>query len=678
MSQIRKSYCHLCQALCGIKATLDANNLIIKIEPNFDDPISKGYICEKSQKLIEFQYNEDRITEPLRKTASGYEVVSWDDALDDISQQLTPDQAIYMAKTDQEYASLLAYEMINRLGIQYVTNVYSMEKAYSALVPSLMFNNMAVPDTENSQTHIVIGQNPWVTQHTPRVRANINSLTKDPDRQLIVIDPCITETTKRADKHFQLRPGTDAWLLSAIIKILIDNDYIDQQFVADHCDNFDKVKKHFSQLDLLECSDVCGIPVADINELANIINQSNSVSILSGNGIDHSLYPMASSYLISLLYLITGNFQRVGTMLINDGSIVPGMVSDHYFTQPTVPFGKQKQLAGITNASYVTDNIDKFDTVIIDNSNPAIRYPNQQKFKEQISQVGLVVVLDSFMSETAKLADYVLPTPTFLEKLEIVTSTSDKAQLSFPVVDKTKARLNIDIFENILERRKLIDHKQLEYFSNLWNQNQSQFFTELYNLYVKKDPVAYYTMYKIANTSAHPLVSIATWKFFIAGMKKLSLEESISTATKLSSKLSLEHFVQTNFDIKLAHKINLAPMQLLLSARLNSNKLTNDKWPYILQCGYRQKTSMNELIKNNEQAKLEIGSMDANKLSIRSGDTRTVSTQAGEVTLECLVDTNLQSGLLRITNHAIINKLTSTDNVDYLNPQNKFVFADIK
>jgi len=174
------------------------------------------------------------------------------------------------------------------------------------------------------------------------------------------------------------------------------------------------------------------------------------------------------------------------------------------------------------------------------------------------------------------------------------------------------------------------------------------------------------------------LVPIAAWKFFIAGMRELSLEESVSIATNLTNKLSLEHFVQSDFDVKLAHKVDLAPKQLLLSARLNSNKLTNDKWPYVLQCGYRQKTSMNELIKNNERARLEISSLDANKLRIQSGDIRTLLTRAGAVNLECLVDTNLQSGLLRITNHAIINKLTSTDNVDYLNPQNKFVFADIK
>jgi len=670
-TQTHKSYCHLCQALCGVNVTVTDQQKIIRIDPNFDDPISNGYVCEKSQRLIGFQHNKDRVTQPLKKTDTGFEVVSWDEALDDISQRITPDSAIYMAKTDVEYASLLSYEMIKRLGINYVTNVYSMEKAYPPYVSSTMFGNTAHPDRERSQLHIAIGQNPWVTQHMPKVRTIINDLKKDSDRQLIVIDPCETATTKKADQHIQIRPGTDAWFLSALVKIIIDKDLVDHKFISKYCINFDKIKKHFSKINSDEYAEVSGISLVDIQDLAQKIHTSESVSILSGNGIDHSLYPLANNYLINLVYLLTGNFQRSGTMLLVNDVINPGMLSDCYFTEDTVPFGNQKQLAGLTNASHVSENIHKFDTVIIDNSNPAVRYPDQTKFKEQIKQVGLVVVFDSFMSETAKQADYVLPTPTFLERHEVIANTTKTAQLSFPVVAKPSGvKLNIDILENILKRRNLIDQTIVDHFSNLWLNDQQSFFIELYELYKNKEPMVYYIVYK-AVPGFHPLVAFVMWKLYVATK---DIDQSIS----LASKLEEEHYIFFEHAVELKDKINLAPAPLLFSLKLNPNNLKDDNFPYVLHCGYRQNTTMNELIKNENKAQVEISQKDADILGIKSGDRRTVVTKTAQVELECLVDNKLQTGLLRITNHAIINLFTSTDNVDYLNPQNKFVFADIK
>ena len=89
MESIKKSFCHLCLAECGIKITVE-DNKFAKISPDFDDPISQGYVCEKSQKLIGFQHNTDRITSPLKKIDGTFVPISWEQAIDEISIRLKP------------------------------------------------------------------------------------------------------------------------------------------------------------------------------------------------------------------------------------------------------------------------------------------------------------------------------------------------------------------------------------------------------------------------------------------------------------------------------------------------------------------------------------------------------------------------------------------------------------
>ena len=684
MQTVKKSFCHLCMAHCGVNITLD-DKKIIKIVSDFDDPVSKGYICEKAQKLIGYQHSKDRITEPLKKVSEGFISISWDQAINEIVDKLKTlkqrDRILYMAPSFIEYKSVYKYELMRKLGAKFVTNVLSMEKMYPMLVESTLLHAHVEPDRTNSQVHIIIGQNPWVTQHYPCARKILLDIKNNPDRKLIVIDPCDTDTTKISDHHIKINPGSDAWVMIALIKLLIDNNYVNLDFINKRTINYNKVLKHFSQINLDECVMICGIPYEKLFEIAKIIYLADSVSITSGNGICHTPNALANNYLFCLLYLLTGNYQTSGGMSTTNSSITPAY---EYFDEPTVPWGSQKQVAGITSASFIVDNlyIDEdrhFDCVFIESNNPVGRFPNTDKLISQLNKIDLVVALDSFHTMTTQIADYILPIPTHLESYEISATDNIFARLSEPVVT-TEHPSNERIYEIFLEKLDLIDHKEVKELTSLYHSDKIKFVETLLKKFQDKNPLVYYVLYRTVGAHCkNPLVSSIWWRVFIVTKETNSIEQAVNIADTAIDNINNIGWSKIDPPINDNHRvIDLTGTYLLSSLKSLNFGSIDPNYKFVLQCGYRQKDSMNGMIPNINAPLLEVNSKDLKSLGIDDGEQIILQTESAEIQIKCKADKNLQSRLIRISNHAIINKLSNTKNKDYLNPQYKFVFANIR
>ena len=684
---IKKSFCHLCLAHCGVNITLD-DNKIIKIVSNFDDPVSQGYICEKAQKLIGYQHSKDRIIEPLKKVNGEFVSISWDQAIGEIVDKIKSfkqrDRILYMAPAAVEYKGIYKYELMKKLGVKFVTNMFSVEKIYPALVEATLLHTHAEPDRKNSQVHIIIGQNPWVTQHYPRARKILLDIKNNPDRKLIVIDPCDTDTTKISDYHIKINPGSDAWVMTALIKLLIDNNYVNLDFINTRTINYNKVLKHFSQVNLDECSMICGISQEKLFEIAKLIYLSDGVSIISGNGICHGPTALTNNYLFCLLYLLTGNYQKLGGMTTTNSTISQGMISDHYFDEPTVPWGSQKQVAGITSASFIVDNlyIDQdrhFDCVFIDGSNPVGRFPNSDKLISQLNKVDLVVALDSFHTQSTQFADYILPVPTHLESYEISAIDNIFPRLSEPVIP-TEHLSAERIYEIFLEKLDLIDHKQVNELTSLYYSDKIKFVETLLEKFQDKTPLVYYVLYRTVGAQCkNPLISSIWWKVFTVSKETNSIEQALNIADTAIDNMNNIGWTKIDSPINDNHDvIDLTGTYLLSSLKSLNPKMIDPNHRFVLQCGYRQKDSMNGMIPNTNAPLLEVNSEDLKSLGIEDGEKLILQTESAEIQIKCKADKNLQSRLIRISNHAIINKLSNTKNKDYLNPQYKFVFANIR
>lgn len=684
---IKKSYCHLCLAHCGIKISTE-NDILTKVVSDFDDPVSQGYICEKAQKLIDYQHSKDRITTPLKKVNDKFVSISWEQAIDEIADKLNlikhKDRILYMAPAIIEYKSVYKYELMKLLGVKFITDVFSMEKIYPELVKQQLLHTHAEPDRTNSQIHIIVGQNPWVTQHFPRARKILLDIKNDPNRKLIVVDPCNTETTNLADIHVKSVPGSDAWVLIALIKILIDNNYVDLNFIDKKTINYDKILKHFSQVDLDKCLSMCGLSYDQLLEIANLIHQANGVSISSGNGICHTPNALANNYLFCLLYLLTGNYQKRGGMITIDNSTNQCLIGQHYFTENSVPWGNQKQFAGLTPASFIVDNLhidedQHFDCVFIDNNNPVSRFPNGDKLISQLNKVDLVVALDSFYTQSTAIADYVLPIPTFFETYEISAMGNNIGRLSEPILPANQP-LAETIFEILLEKLNLIDRKKIENLIRQYKEDEIKFFSSIENFYNYKDPIVYYTLHRTVGLKyKNPLLAVFWWKTFTIYRKTESIEQSIEITNQTIDKINTEGWAEVNIPINTNQgPIDLTGVYLLSSLKNLNFQLTNNNYKFVLQCGYRQKDTLNGIIPNTNDPILEVHPQDLQFLSIEDSEEVFLQTESAQIKIKCKAVDNLQSGLIRIANHAIINKLSNTKNRDYLNPQYKLVFANIR
>lgn len=702
MATIKKSFCYLCLGDCGINVSLDKQEQIIKITSDFNDPVSHGYICEKAQKLKDHQISGDRITSPLKRINGEYVKITWQQALTEISAKFNDiissgkaDRIFYMATNAscQEITKAVNKELIAMLGSKYCTDIFSVERMHKYAIDSEFYNQHIYPDRENCQTLIVLGKNSWVTNQYARARKILSDIKNNPNRNLIVIDPCDTETSKRSDLHFKINPGTDAWFLSALITILIKHKLVDQEYIDQNLENYHIIKDHFSKINLDEYLIICGIDRSHMDQLISLISTSNGVAIDSGNGIDHGAHPYSVFYLLNVLIHITGNYQKQGGMI----PIFSFLQPDSCFSKKKSPFTDQHQLKGVTSYSILSENLyvndhDKFEAVVIESSNPANRVPNKLEFKKQLAKIDLVIVLDSFTTDTTRLADYVLPITTFFENYEVMGGDNFKngyAQLSRPILNKPQfAKHSQDIFEEILVRLGIINPSEDQINIKKYAENPNQFLVDLY----KKSTAnqinnTFYILRKTLGTKYdNSMIAVIWWQVFLLYIRYFpskDLSNLVEYTHKQIDKLvstGMAH-VTDEIDQKILYnnnKINLTPSFTRLLLKLDKSRIYHYKFPFILMTGIRQSSSVNGIIRSQESPYIEINNDDAIELGIIEGDIATVTTETGSLDLQCKITSKILPKTLRMPNSQLINDLTKDSNIDHINPQYRHVFADIK
>jgi anaerobic selenocysteine-containing dehydrogenase len=233
-----KTACILCSQNCGIEVDLDGRHLV-RIRGDRAQPASQGYLCEKAQRLDAYQNARDRLTSPLRRRADGsFEAIDWDTAIREVAQRLAAirdehggDRIFYYGGGGQGNHLGGAYGRATRaaLGSTYTSNALAQEKTGEFWVDGQLFGRPRCHtsgDFEHAEVAVFVGKNPWQSHGFPRARVILKELAKDPARALIVIDPRRTETAELADFHLQVRPGTDAFCLSALGAVLVQEDLV--------------------------------------------------------------------------------------------------------------------------------------------------------------------------------------------------------------------------------------------------------------------------------------------------------------------------------------------------------------------------------------------------------------------------------------------------------------------
>ena len=244
-----KSACNLCYINCGVELAVagqGAQARIVKVRGDRDNPRSAGYLCNKAQSIPSYVHHRDRLTTPLRRrTDGGYEAIPWDTAIAEIAERL---RAVVDAHGGKSLAlfggggqgnhaggSFGVSGLMRALGSRTVFNALSQEKTGDFWLNGHIFGSQmchTAEDIHHCDLLLVIGANPKLSHGFTNARDQLNGLRKDAQRKLIVIDPRRTETAEAADLHISLRPGTDAFLMGALLAELQRRGGFDEAFLA--------------------------------------------------------------------------------------------------------------------------------------------------------------------------------------------------------------------------------------------------------------------------------------------------------------------------------------------------------------------------------------------------------------------------------------------------------------
>jgi formate dehydrogenase len=423
-----KTACILCECNCGIEVQLEGRHLA-RIRGDKAHPSSQGYTCNKAMRLDHYQNGPHRLTSPLRRRADGtYEEIDWDTAIAEVAAgfkrlalQHGGETIFYYGGGGQGNHLGGAYSgaLLKTLGARHRSNALAQEKTGEAWVDAQMLGGHTRGEFEHAEVSVFIGKNPWMSQSFPRARVVLREIAKDPERSMIVIDPVLTDTAKLADFHLRVRPGSDAWCLAALAATLVQEDLVDEQFVAEHVTGSESIREELATVDIADYARRCGVDEELIRAAARRIGTALSVAVFEDLGVQQAPNSTLSSYLNKLLWVLTGNFAKPGGQHLHS-SFGPLFGTKRVGRTPVTgaPVLGGLMPCNVIPDEILTDHPDRFRAALVESANPAHSLADSQRMREAFEALELLVVIDVAMTETARLADYVLPAASQFEKVE--------------------------------------------------------------------------------------------------------------------------------------------------------------------------------------------------------------------------------------------------------------------
>ncbi len=434
--QIVKTFCGMCDHGCGMNVYVE-NGKIVKVEGIPEHPLNKGELCPKGYASIDYLYSSNRLRYPLIREKDGWKRISWDEALNLIASKLQEVKEKYGAKalaiyTGEGIGHQDVYHLIRRFSDVYGTpNIFSSASlCYRSKVLGVLLTlgKLPEPDVQNSCCIMVWGFNP-LNSSPPTAKHILEAKRKG--AKLIVVDCKATPLAKMADVHLQPRPSSDCILALSMMNVIISEELYDKEFVKKWCYGFEKLKEHIKDFSPEKVESLTWIPAETIRKAARMYATNKPACILSGNALDLQLTSVQNSRAMAILQALTGNIDVEGgwitiSRLRLDNLRLPEKVSEKPIGAEEYPvfYGFWGRIYGEGQAMALVDSLltgkpYPVKAMIICGGNPAVTWPNSKKVVKALKKLDFLVVIDLFMTETAKLANLVLPACTFFEKTSI-------------------------------------------------------------------------------------------------------------------------------------------------------------------------------------------------------------------------------------------------------------------
>jgi anaerobic selenocysteine-containing dehydrogenase len=669
--------CILCECNCGIVVQVEDRTLA-RIRGDKEHPGTQGYTCNKALRLDHYQNNRARLTSPMRRRPDGsYEEIDWDTAIVEIAEGFKHirdtyggDKIFYYGGGGQGNHLGGAYSgaFLKALGSRYRSNALAQEKTGEAWVDAQLYGGHTRGEFEHAEVSVFVGKNPWMSQSFPRARVVLNEIAKDPARSMIVIDPVLTDTAKMSDFHLRVRPGTDAWCLAALAAVLVQENLCNEAFLAEHVHGVDAVRDALREVPIADYAQHCGVDEELLRAAARRIGSAASVAVFEDLGIQQAPNSTLCSYLNKLLWILTGNFAKKGGQHLHS-SFAPLFST----VSGRTPVTGAPIIAGLVPSNAVpeeilTDHPDRFRAMIVESGNPAHSLANSAACREAFQALELMVVVDVAMTETARLAHYVLPAASQFEKPEATFFNFEFPhngfQLRRPLLEPLPGTLpEPEIWARLVRALGVVDEADLRPLREA-AQRGRQAYAEAFLGAVAANPtmakVVPYVLYETLGPTLPEGLSGAAALWGLAQKTALSYPDAVRRAGHADGDALFDAildspsgvtFTAHNYEDDFAlishadHKIALEINEMLDDLRALTAappRLTTSEFPIVLSVGERRAYTANDIFrdpswrKRDADGALRVSVEDAQALGLVDGGRARVSTAAGtaEATIE--------------------------------------------
>jgi anaerobic selenocysteine-containing dehydrogenase len=428
MRELRTTCTRDCPDSCGILAAVDEGRVI----GHRGDPahgVTRGFLCARGNEYLRRFADPSRLLHPLRRTAGGWERLTWDDALDLVAARLDRCRADLgpRAVLAVSYSGIHSWvpRILARLfwghfgGGTFTTGGLSVEAVHAAQALDFGGDCTHAPeDLAHGAAFVVWGKNVAVTR--PHVMPFIKQ-ARTRGAPLVVIDPVRCQTTRAADAHHQLRPGTDAALARAVGRLLLERGAVDESFVAAHTSGLEGYRRLVMGQTLAEAARVTDLTPAAIESLAELYAARRPLATLVGLGPSYWRHGAAAVRLIDALAALSGNLGVPGGGVQTDINRVPGALD--LAAMRAAPRGERREiLLPRLGAEIQAAKDPPLRVGFVAGANPAATAPDTGRVAAGLRGLDFLVVVEQFMTATAALADVVLPCTTYLEMDDLVTA----------------------------------------------------------------------------------------------------------------------------------------------------------------------------------------------------------------------------------------------------------------
>ena len=672
------SACILCECNCGIVVQVQDRTLA-RIRGDKEHPASQGYTCNKALRLDHYQNNRNRLTSPMRRRADGtYEEIDWDTAITEIAAGFRAiaaahggDKILYYGGGGQGNHLGGAYSgaFLKALGSHHRSNALAQEKTGEHWVDAHLYGNHTRGEFEHTEVAVFVGKNPWMSQSFPRARVVLNEIANDPARSMVVIDPVVTDTAKMADFHLRVRPGTDAWCLAALAAVLVQEDLCDETFLAEHVTGVEAVREVLADVPIADYATRCGVGEDLVRAAARRIGAAASVAVFEDLGVQQSPNSTLCSYLDKMLWILTGNFAKRGAQHLHSSFAPlfrPGGVGRTPVTGAPIIGGLMP--SNVVPEEILTDHPDRFRALIVESSNPAHSVADSGAVGRAFAALELLVVIDVAMTETARLAHYVLPAASQFEKVEATFFNLEFPHNTFHLRHRLMEPLpgtlpEPEIWARLMRALGVVDDAELGPLRTAATQGLTAF-TEAFLTAVGANPglgkVLPFVLYETLGPALPEGLSGAAALWGLAQKAVMTYPDAVRRAGHDDGNALFEAILDgrsgvtftvhdyeddfaliTHADRKIALEMPemLADIRALAGA---ATSLTSAEFPIVLSAGERRAYTANDIIrdpswrKRDVEGALRVSAEDAVALGLVDGGSARITTAAGsaEATVE--------------------------------------------